>query len=389
MLTFEYGYRAPSTTEIATIVLRAAIGRWKATHSPKPGSNVQASLLSDNPLISYSGRTRTTLGMASHLPRLPRAHRAWLLISPTWSTEEAKVAKSTRARAVLHRLRNPRHWLIFMCNTRTEADVLRQCGEAAFFHNKTSVVSEETFRPVDGLTIEFDAIYNAQLTPWKRHELALGIDRCAFVFYRADSGSSTHESETALIARHARLAPGHVFINQIDENNVPVQLKPADVNTHLNRAAVGLCLSAVEGPMFASTEYLLAGLPVVTTPSRGGRDVYFDDEYCLTVPPDPRSIVEAVSVLKGRRIPRSYIRARTLERLEKDRRRFVELINAIFAEVGSSKRIAMPWPFRQPLMQWLPPEVASTRVLAGVVDAFADPHPGDLLAQDQGPLKAD
>jgi glycosyltransferase involved in cell wall biosynthesis len=276
-----------------------------------------------------------------------------------------------------------------MGNTKAEVDLLRQYGEAAFFHNKTSVVSEETFRPVDGLTVEFDAIYNAQLTAWKRHELALGIERCAFVFYRADVGSSTDDSEAAIIARHARLAPGHVFINQIDASNLPFRLRPADVNKHLNRAAVGLCLSAVEGPMFASTEYLLAGLPVVTTPSRGGRDHYFDDEYCLTVPPDPRSIAEAVSVLKGRRIPRSYIRARTLERIEKDRRRFVDLINAIFAEAESWKRIAMPWPFRQPLMEWLPPEVAIVRALAGAVDAFADPRPVDGPAQAQSSLQAD
>ena len=38
--------------------------------------------------------------------------------------------------------------------------------------------------------------------------------------------------------------------------------------------------------MLASIEYLLAGLPVVSTPSLGGRDHYFDDEYCLIAPPD-------------------------------------------------------------------------------------------------------
>ncbi|MBX3581879.1 MAG: glycosyltransferase [Rhizobiaceae bacterium] len=172
--------------------------------------------------------------------------------------------------------------------------------------------------------------------------------------------------------RHRRLAPGHVFLNGVDGSGRPVRMPPEDVNRHLNDAAVGLCLSAVEGPMFASTEYMLAGLPVVTTPNRGGRDVYMDDEYCLTVPPDPRSVGEAVEALKARRIPRNYIHERTLTKLERDRRRFVDLLNELLDESGSRKRIGMPWPFRHPVMAWLKPEVAIRRALAGEVDAFSE-----------------
>jgi len=64
--------------------------------------------------------------------------------------------------------------------------------------------------------------------------------------------------------------------------------------------------------MFASTEYLLAGLPIVTTASAGGRDVYHDAEYCWTVPADPAAVADAVDHLKARNIPRRYIRERTL-----------------------------------------------------------------------------
>jgi glycosyltransferase involved in cell wall biosynthesis len=48
------------------------------------------------------------------------------------------------------------------------------------------------------------------------------------------------------------------------------------VNQGLARAVVGLCLSTVEGSNYASMEYMLAGLPIVSTPSIGGREVYFD-----------------------------------------------------------------------------------------------------------------
>ena len=300
MLTTDYGYRPPSAIELFRILLRRARKQWRGHWAPAASPVIQASLLSGDPLVSCSGMSTLQMGVPGLLPRLPRRHRGWFLLSPTWSIEHEGDAREIRARAVVHRLRQPRHSLIFMCNTPVEVDELRRHGEAAFFHNKTSAVSEETFRPLDGVSVEFDAVYNAQLAPFKRHGLALGIERCAFLFYRASMGLSARQFETEVIARHTRQAPGHIFINPIDEDGKPMLLASAEVNLHLNRAAVGLCLSESEGPMFASTEYLLAGLPVVTTPSRGGRDVYLDDEFCLTVPPDPRAVATAVAALKAR-----------------------------------------------------------------------------------------
>lgn len=340
--------------------------------SRHPEPVVQAAVLSGDPLISYSGTSGTPLGLASHLPSVMRDRKAWFLVSPTWSIETEASARSIRKNAVLHRMRNPDHFLIFLCNTQAEVDILHRYGEAAFLHNKTSVASERLFRPLGGSQARFDAVYNAQLAPWKRHELTLDIKRCAFIFYRDETGATGRQIEQSLMERHRRLAPGHIFLNSIDGSGRPVRMKPEDVNRHLNDAAVGLCLSAVEGPMFASTEYMLAGLPVVTTPNRGGRDVYMDDEYCLTVPPDPRSVSEAVGALKARGILRNYIHERTLARLESDRRRFVDLLNAVLEESGSTRRIGMPWPFRHPVMEWLKPEVAIERALAGNVDAFVN-----------------
>jgi hypothetical protein len=174
----------------------------------------------------------------------------------------------------------------------------------------------------------------------------------------------------AIVARHAA-APGHVFINRLDKDGVPVRLPGSAVNRHLNRAGVGLCLSEREGPMFASVEYLLSGLPIVTTPSTGGRDVYHDEEYCWTVPLDPRSVADSVRALGARAMPRAYVRARTLERLRLDRARFLGLINAILDEDGSTRRLSGSWPFRKEVtMQWLSRDEAVERAAHGVIDGF-------------------
>ena len=104
-------------------------------------------------------------------------------------------------------------------------------------------------------------------------------------------------------------------------------------------------------------EYLLAGLPVVSTPSRGGRDVFFDPDYCIICEPDPVAVRLAVEQLQARNLPREEIRNRTLEKIAPLRRRFVELVDELLVEMGALPRLSGLdyWPFAQwSGVQWSP-----------------------------------
>jgi len=57
---------------------------------------------------------------------------------------------------------------------------------------------------------------------------------------------------------------------------------------------VGLCLSKKEGAMFASIEYLLCGLPIVSTRSVGGRDEFFTDKNCIFAEDNAESVKQCV-----------------------------------------------------------------------------------------------
>ena len=149
------------------------------------------------------------------------------------------------------------------------------------------------------------------------------------------------------ILRHALLNPS--------KKGLPVRLPPEGVNAALNRAAVGLCLSSVEGSNYASMEYMLAGLPVVSTPSVGGREIYFDHEYCTICDPDPVAVRDAVEAFKARNIPRHYIRARTLAKIEPERRRFLALVDDLSDRLGGKRHYDDGiWPFAatSPLVTW-------------------------------------
>ncbi|MEX2201686.1 MAG: glycosyltransferase [Dongiaceae bacterium] len=98
----------------------------------------------------------------------------------------------------------------------------------------------------------------------------------------------------------------------------------------LNRAEVGLCLSEVEGATTAAVEYMLCGLPVVTTPSKGGRDRIFDPAVSLTVEPTPIAVARGVQAVIERQIEPHRVRSVAEAILKPDRIRLLHLIAAIY-----------------------------------------------------------
>lgn len=334
--------------------------RWRKPASAAAGF---AMVLDRHVPVIYTGRTvGAPLGIAQAAQRCPRAV---VLVFLAWSVEEPEAIEQIRQDLLSHRLSNPGHTVIFLCNTAREAELLVQIGENAILLNHNAFVSDYSFRPLDPRPILYDAVYNARLTPFKRHELTLDIASCAFIYYQA--GSETNTSDAALRKRHATLAPGHAFINRLKRGK-PVRLNPREVNDIYNQSAVGLCLSAIEGAMFASMEYMLAGLPVVSTPSLGGRDVYFDDEYCIVARPDPRDIRDAVAALKTRAIPREFIATRTREKVGRDRARLEALLDAL------RDRDGRPLPARDALfgpgdrVEWRPWQVFLDRLAPTAFD---------------------
>jgi glycosyltransferase involved in cell wall biosynthesis len=133
------------------------------------------------------------------------------------------------------------------------------------------------------------------------------------------------------------------FVKRTLEQHGHIALRPDRIATFCNRAKIGLCLSAIEGAMYASMEYLMCGLPVVSIVNRGGRDFYFDPEFCVTVPADPVAVGEAVAMLIERRIAPQYVRAKTLAKVAHDRNRFLNFVQAIYAEENVTRSASDDW----------------------------------------------
>jgi uncharacterized protein (TIGR01627 family) len=269
---------------------------------------------------------------------------AAFLVFPTWTIEQPGVAAAVRKFHQAHVARYPRHRFHFMGNTPREAELLRDVGLPAEFLNKNFTVSKGIFLPVPGATVEFDAIYNARFVLDKRHELAALVPRVGYVTYVEPEPHRLAEFNALSAATLAR-NPGHVVLNQM-RDGAPVRMNHQQVNVQMARASVGLVLSESEGSSYCSMEYMLAGLPVVSTPSLGGRDVYFDSDFCIVCAPEPQAVSQAVAELERRNIPRAQVRDRTVEKILPPRARFLDLLQETVASLGGKFELTGPdWPF--------------------------------------------
>src|SRR5690606_24986861 len=94
-----------------------------------------------------------------------------------------------------------------------------------------------------------------------------------------------------------------------------------------------------EGACLASSEYLLCGLPVVSTPSRGGRDIWYDEDNSMICEPSPAAVHRAVRLMiersnRGELDPQT-IREKHIERAQRHRARFLEITTRAFKQVAA------------------------------------------------------
>jgi glycosyltransferase involved in cell wall biosynthesis len=106
--------------------------------------------------------------------------------------------------------------------------------------------------------------------------------------------------------------------------------------------------------MYSSVQYLLSGLPVVSTRSLGGRDVFFDREYVLIVEDEEEAVRRGVKELIEKRIPAQRIRHKTLEKMRDHRLRLISLVQEIYRQEGVKRDFASEWNevFFNKLLKW-------------------------------------
>jgi hypothetical protein len=216
-------------------------------------------------------------------------------------------------------------------------------GFRSHYVNIGCFIDESVFCPADPpLAKRYDAVINARFTimpggkELKRHDLTGKLQRLALL-------DPINASDAHMLKARYTQRPNCVFFNT-------GRLPPHRVAEILQQSCCGLILSPLEGVCRASSEYLLTGLPVVSTHSVGGRDVWYDAYNAIIVQATDDAIVAAVEKLKAN--PRDPWRIRTayLAQAQVFRERFRdEVLQPILAEFGVDEdagAVMAKWPFR-------------------------------------------
>lgn len=270
-----------------------------------------------------------------------RRRRAHILVGLSWTVESAGKADYLAKKVGRYLRRHRHHRVTILTNTINEKEILDAKGLETLYCSASAFLSESIFFPIDGGHKEFDAVYDAAVSPYKRLELAQKVRSLALIAYRKGSSTPRYVNSTMQLLEHAN------WLNGKPDREMQWLTYEA-VNRDINRARVGLCLSAEEGSMNASAQYLLAGLPVVTTRSLGGRDVFYDPAYVREVPDDPKAVACAVDDFCAAPPSQELIRGNTLEKITEHRARFMQLMRDILAGNDPDGVWDKGWPGRMP-----------------------------------------
>ena len=103
------------------------------------------------------------------------------------------------------------------------------------------------------------------------------------------------------------------------------------INIHYNQSLIGGLFSECEGACFASSQYLLTGLPVISIKSVGGRDIWYNEHNSIICENNEDSVYEAVELAKSKitsgEFNRGKIRDLHLKQMDEHRNTLIEYIN--------------------------------------------------------------
>lgn len=221
--------------------------------------------------------------------------------------------------------------LTYLCNTLGDVKLFQAKGVEAVYIHQNAFIDDRIFKINSVAEKKFAAIHIANVQALKRHDLAGGISSIAVITY--DPSEEQNYSE---LDHYKDLG----FINCSEDGSIH-PLSRVEVAKIIQHSNSGLILSKKEGANFASAEYLLTGIPVVSTPSIGGRAEFFDSRHVKIVEPNAVAVEQAVAEWALNPPPAEEVRESVLKKCREHRRRLLDFLgeiskNDVYADVDEN-----------------------------------------------------
>jgi glycosyltransferase involved in cell wall biosynthesis len=279
------------------------------------------------PLIIISYWHDFIVNKEAFIKSLSEYKDVYILIQLGWHRETPERAKEIADAVEELNQENEGLHFTFLCNSPNEKEMIESGGLTGIFCHQNAFVNENLYPVVPDAEKIYDAIYVARITPFKRQELAQRIKTLRFIGW-------TNPNEADYFNMIMDLIPQAVWTCNVSSRKIYKEI---------NAARTGLCLSAEEGAMFVSAEYLLCGIPVVTTRNMGGRDSIFPEGAFYYVEDNPEDVAEGVEKMKNNQMSPLEIREAYLEKMLEHRKIFINLIQDIIDSAGVNSDFSKLW----------------------------------------------
>ena len=293
---------------------------------------VKGTVLAEDPLVIYVLFAKDAFRLIESLgkPAVIIKQTCWFLGVEDQQEEAQKIRAAAEEKG---------HQLVMMVNCPREREICEEIGVRSFLCNHNALLDTDVFTIDPSVPKSFDAMYDARLTPFKRHHLAEKVGGLSLITYLTPN---FNHSEEYLEEVRKKLSGAHWVNGPFAANDR--RLSQEEVAVEYNRARCGIILSELEGTNYATVQYLLCGLPVVSTPSEGGREEFYNDRDVIVSDPEPEAIARAVREMVARNLDPTEVRERALKRVAEIREVFLREVQGLIDENGGGVDFRERWP---------------------------------------------
>jgi len=219
------------------------------------------------------------------------------------------------AAKVLDHLKINKDQFIILCNDfRDLQNYLNSGFSNCLLVNNNAWLNENLFSVIETKKI-YDAILVGRPIKCKRLYLANKVKNMALLTGHVTWG----KQDDGLVL------PPHV-------NDDSKRLNSNEMVEILNKSRCSLCLSDEEGACYSSAESLLCGVPVVSTRSLGGRDVWYNEDNSIICNDNENDVALAVEQIKSKMFDAKKIRSRQITLTNYFRDIFINKLQEIFRQ---------------------------------------------------------
>jgi len=225
--------------------------------------------------------------------------------SPTFADE---------AEAIFSVLKLDKKQFFFMYNSPQEMENFADKGFQGDVINQNAWLDKSAIAKDIGKEKIYDGIYVDFNKKSKRPQLAAQVSSLALVT-KFNHGKAFADT------------PPYKYLNE-------QQLSEAEMWEKIDRSHCGLVLSEEEGACQTSSEYLLCGIPVVSTSSLGGRDVWYNEYNSIICEATPEAVALAVEKFVQNPPDAQHIRQQHIEKAKEYREKFIQVVADVFKRFG-------------------------------------------------------